>query len=325
MYPKPDRPAFGTFVRTQVEALRDIGVEIEILFLDGPRRKLIYPRGVAQLRSRIAGVKPDVVHAHHGYVGAVAMTQRRVPVVTTFHGSDLLGAPGFDGSLTTLRRIDARIMQALGERVDEVIVQSAQMARRLRRPDVHIVPHEVDTQTFAPTPRDEARAELALDPNRPFVLFAAPPTTPVKNFALTRAALDRVGEVMPDVELLVIQQETQPRLALYMSACDVLALSSWQEGSPNIIKQAMACNLPIVATDVGDIREVIEPTEGCHVVPVNDVAQFAERLREELQLHRRTTGRQAVSHMTREMVARRIAAIYEHAANRAGHPGSQAL
>ena len=69
----------------------------------------------------------------------------------------------------------------------------------------------------------------------------------------------------PDAEMVVVHQDPQQRLALYMSGCDVLAFPSRQEGSPNIIKQAMACNLPIVATPVGDIPELIGGTEGCHV------------------------------------------------------------
>src|SRR5262245_24644160 len=94
IYPTPANPAFGSFVRTQVESLRKAGVEIELLVLQGCHRKLIYPKGVFQLRQRLANHSIDLVHAHYSYVGIVARTQREVPVIVTYHGSDLLGGIG---------------------------------------------------------------------------------------------------------------------------------------------------------------------------------------------------------------------------------------
>jgi glycosyltransferase involved in cell wall biosynthesis len=121
--------------------------------------------------------------------------------------------------------------------------------------------------------------------------------------------------VRADVELIVAHKEPQTRLALYMSACDALVFPSYQEGSPNIVKQAMACNLPIVATDVGDVREVIGGTQGCHVCDA-DADVFAQRLNEILDNPFRTNGRQAVQHLSGPMVAGRIIELYEEVLRR---------
>jgi glycosyltransferase involved in cell wall biosynthesis len=310
IYPKPDRPQFGSFVHTQVEALREAGVDVEVLVLDGPNRKLIYPKGVAQLRRRIAAEPPDLVHAHYSYVGVVGRTQRRVPLVLTYHGDDILGTVDVTGRTTTVSRAISAGGAVLGELVDAVIVQSDQMAARFRRKDVHIIPHEVDLRTFHPTDRAQARAELGLDPERHYALFAASPAIGVKNFPLAERAVAAARRTVPDLELLVVEREPQPRLALYMSACDVLAFPSWQEGSPNIVKQAMACNMPIVATDVGDVRSLISGTDGCHIVST-EVEPFAQALAEEAALRRRTNGRDAVAHLSSELVAERLIRVYE--------------
>lgn len=316
MYPTPARPEFGSFVRTQVQSLRAAGADVDVMVIDGPNRKLMYPRAVPRLRARLAGRTADVVHAHYSYAGVVAVAQRAAPVVLTFHGDDLLGTRDARGRTELWSRPVAAAGRALGERVDGVIVQTEQMARRFRRGDVHVLPHEVDLDVFRPTPREAARRALGLAADGRFVLFAASPSVAVKNFAMARDAVAELRRKDPGIELIVCEHEPQPRLALFMSACDVLAFPSWQEGSPNVVKQAMACNLPIVATDVGDVRAVIGGTSGCHIVGF-DSDELALRLGVELALRRRTDGREAVRHLAGDRVARRLLEIYDDVAGAA--------
>ena len=127
---------------------------------------------------------------------------------------------------------------------------------------------------------------------------------------LAKAVAERLSHEDPSVELLVVCKETQQRLALYMSACDALIFPSYQEGSPNVVKQAMACNLPIVATDVGDVRLVIGKTRGCHVCNPT-VSEFAARIIEILSPPRRTDGRDRIRHLDSSTVSERIIEVYE--------------
>ena len=311
MWPTPENPAFGSFIRSQALQLRQAGVRVEVLVLQGAPRKLIYAKGVWDLRKRLRDKSIDLVHAHYGYVGWVARTQWKVPVVATFHGDDAQGTVGPDGKLTAFSRLTSACCRKLGPLLDAVIVQTDPMARLFRRSNVHVIPHEVDLDLFQPMSRNQARSLLGLNHDKKYILFAANPETPVKRFSLAKAAVERVRQLDPAAELLVVYKEKQTRLALYMNACNVLVFPSFQEGSPNIVKQAMACNLPIVATDVGDVRDVIGGTAGCSICPPT-AEDFAQALGKLLRSPIRTRGREQVCRFAGPLVASRVMAVYEN-------------
>jgi len=230
--------------------------------------------------------------------------------VVTYHGDDLLGTINERGKKALWSVLAAAACKKLAQHVDAAIVQSQEMARQLKKSNVFIIPHEVDLEVFKPTEKTEARKALGLAPEKKYVLFAANPEIPVKRFSLARAAANVLEQQDGSTELLVVHNEPQWRLTLYMSACDVLVFPSYQEGSPNIIKQAMACNLPIVATDVGDVRQMIEKTRDCHICPP-DARKFASIMREILSRRTRTEGREQVRHLNAESVSGKIIEVYE--------------
>src|SRR5262245_43050503 len=182
MYPTPKNPAFGSYVRTQVEALRQIGVEIELLVLQGRSRKLIYPKGVVQLHRRLTDGSIDLVHAHYSYVGMVARMQWKVPVIITYHGSDLLGTIDARGQQSHFAKFVAGMGRSLSRLADAGIVQSKQMASKLQYSNVYVIPHEVNLQVFRPVERDRAKTMLGLDLAKRYLLFAANPEVPVKRY-----------------------------------------------------------------------------------------------------------------------------------------------
>jgi teichuronic acid biosynthesis glycosyltransferase TuaC len=310
IYPTPENPACGSYVRTQAESLKQAGVDIEVLVLEGRYRKLIYPTGILGLRRRLAKGSIDLVHAHYSYVGMVARTQWKVPVVVTYHGSDLLGPVGEQGKKARGSALIVAAGQTLARWVDAAIVQTAEMARRLEKSNVFIIPHEVDFEIFRPTEKEQSRAALGLEAGKKYLLFAANPQIAVKRFPLAKAVAEHLAKQDPSVELLVIFKETQDRLALYMSACDALIFPSYQEGSPNIVKQAMACNLPTVATDVGDVRQVIGKTRGCYVCNPS-IPEFVARICDILRHRERTDGREQIRYLECSAVAQRVSEVYE--------------
>jgi glycosyltransferase involved in cell wall biosynthesis len=198
----------------------------------------------------------------------------------------------------------------LARHVDAAIVQSAQMASKIKDANVFVIPHEVDLEVFRSTEREHAKAALGLNPGKKYLLFAANPQVGVKRFPLAKAVAEHLVQEDPSIELLVVCKEAQDRLASYMSACDALVFPSYQEGSPNIIKQAMACNLPLVSTDVGDVRELIGNADGCYICNPS-VQEFAARLREILRTRRRTNGRNHIQHLNSPAVAGKVIHIYE--------------
>jgi teichuronic acid biosynthesis glycosyltransferase TuaC len=318
IYPTIENPARGTFVRTQVEYLKRAGIEVDLLVLQGRSRKLMYARAALELRRRLAADRSiDLVHAHYSYVGMVARMQWKVPVVVSYCGDDLLGTMNRKGRPTLFSRLAVFAGHLLSHQADGVIVKSRGMASRLHRKDVFVIPNEIDFELFQPMDRLEARTILGLDPGKKYLLFAANPEIPVKRFQLAKAIADRMRAQDPGIQLLVIYKEPQERLPLFMNACDGLLFTSYQEGSPNVVKQAMACNLPIVSTDVGDVREIIGNTHGCYICKP-DVQEFTERLAEILLHGERTRGREQVQHLSGPVVAQQIIHVYEQVLRKRG-------
>jgi teichuronic acid biosynthesis glycosyltransferase TuaC len=310
IYPTSENPSRGTFVRTQVEYLKRAGVEVELLVLQGRSQKLMYPKAALELRRRLADSSIDLVHAHYSYVGIVARTQWKVPVVVSYCGDDLLGIMNARGKQTLFGRLAVFAGRLLSNQADGVIVKSRGMASRLKRKDVYVIPHEIDFELFQPMDKGQARIILGLDLRKKYLLFAANPEIPVKCFPLAKAIADQMSMQDPAIELLVVYKEPQERLPLFMNACDGLVFTSYQEGSPNVVKQAMACNLPIVSTDVGDVREIIGKTHGCYISKP-EVQEFTQCLADILRHRERTRGREQVQHLSGPAIAKRIIEVYE--------------
>jgi glycosyltransferase involved in cell wall biosynthesis len=317
MYPSPQNPAYGAFIHSQVEMLRQAGLEIKVLVPGGGKsRKWLYPKSLVQLHQVLTHDPTiDIVHAHYSYSGMVARMQWRVPVVVSFMGCDLLGGVDDAGHRSLEDEMLACAARQLALMVDGVIVKSAEMASKIRRPDVHVIPNEVDFDRFHPIDKAEARQQLGLEHDKPYILFAANPNEGRKRYPFSKDVVTALQPDYPTLELLAVWKETQERLVLYMNACDALIFPSYQEGSPNIVKQAMACNLPIVATDVGDIREVIGTTDGCYVCEP-EIAPFATCLSEILQRNRRTQGRDAIGYLHRSVISSKIIHVYEEVLRR---------
>jgi len=321
IYPSSQNPARGTFVRTQVEYLKRAGVEVELFVLEGRPRKLVYLKAVLELRRRLAESSIDLVHAHYSYAGIVARTQWRVPVVVSYCGDDVLGTVNVRGRQTWFGRLAVLAGEALSRQADGVIVKSREMADKIKRKDVHVIPNEVDLKLFQPLDKEQARRELGLDPGKKYLLFAANPEIPVKRFPLAKQIVDYLSRQDPAIKLLVVHSEPQKRLPLFMNACDALVFTSYQEGSPNIVKQAMACNLPIVSTDVGDVRDIIGNTSGCSICEP-DAQKFAQHLTDILRHGSRTNGRQQVQHLSGPKVAQQIIHVYEQVLRNCGRLGA---
>lgn len=304
MFPTPQYPAFGTFVAEQVEALRRRGLDMDVLFINPRESKWNYARGPFLLRRQLARRSYDLIHAHYVFCGLIAVTQRRLPVVLTHHGIEVLA-----GWTAPLSRLASRLAQA-------TIVTSPAMARRLPgRPAV--IPCGIDLGLFRPMPQEEARRALDLPLGVKLVLFAGEPR-PEKRLDLAKASVEAVRRRWAGpVELVIAAGQPHQRIPLYMNACDALILTSDYEGSPMVIKEAMACGLPIVSTDVGDAADVIGDTDGCYICR-QDVEDIAEKLAMALAFGRRTDGRRRVEHLSLDAVAERIHAVYEETLQRYG-------
>jgi glycosyltransferase involved in cell wall biosynthesis len=187
------------------------------------------------------------------------------------------------------------------------------VADALRLPGVEILPCGVDATLFRPIPQAAARRQLGLPADAPLILFVGAPR-PEKRLPLIREAYSALRSQMPALQLILVHDEPRERVALYMNACDVLALASVAEGAPMVVREAMACNLPIVSTDTGDVRALFAGLPG-HYLTEADPAALAERLRLALTFRGRTAGRARVTPWSLEAVAARIESIYRQVLN----------
>jgi teichuronic acid biosynthesis glycosyltransferase TuaC len=316
MWPTTHAPAYGTFVASQMGSVADLGAQVHVLFVDGRSGSGAYTRGAHRIRSLVRdGSRWDVVHAHTGHCAAIALLQRRVPVVISYVGYDLYGDLRRDGRPSTKSALEMRLFRRLGWAAAATITKSKELEerlpKRLRRRN-HVLPNGVDRSLFRPIPQVEARARLGWPQDELTVLFAADPRVPRKRYTLAHEASHRVSQELPDVRLRVCSGVSHEEVPLWMAAADVLLLTSLREGSPNVVKEALACDLPVVASAAGDVATLLEGVRHCHTLPVDAaVGEFSAALTDVLRRgHARSNGRARTSHLALEVVAAQLLDIY---------------
>lgn len=298
MYPTPERPFWGTFVRDQVESLKEEGIEVDVLRIDGWKSKLNYIWGIFRLWAWLLTHRGyDLIHAHYVFSGIIARTQFLYPVVLTNHGVEFW----------TWQFIPCRIITPL---VKKVILVSREMDKRLKSNKATVIPCGINLNFFKPVPKEEAREKLNLPQDKKLILWAGQHTSPVKRFDIVEEALALAQEKDPSVELVLVSGQPHDVVPMYMSACDVLLLVSEREGSPMVVKEAMACNLPVVSVAVGDVPEVIGDTDGCYLCS-QDPYDVAEKLLLAVKYPGRTNGREKISHLDESVIAKQIVSLYK--------------
>jgi teichuronic acid biosynthesis glycosyltransferase TuaC len=316
MYPTAAVPYAGPFVATQVESLRAAGVEVEVLHLNRQELGRSVYRGLAKrVQERVAAADPDLVHVAYGGVMADTVTRsiRDRPVLVTFHGTDLLGGRAH-GVLNALSvRLNVRASHRAARRAAGVIVVSETLLdalpRSLDRSRVWVVPNGVDLSLFQPRDRVECQRALGWDPERTHVLFPSSPSRAVKRFGLAEASAALVNGNVGPVELHALDGVPHDDVPTWLNAANAILLTSAHEASPVIVKEALACNVPVVSVDVGDVRERIARVDGCFIADPHP-EDLAEKLKRALARREPIAGREHVEDLSLERIAGRVQGIY---------------
>ena len=291
------------FYLQQLDSLRDRGITVDIVTVpdgskgSGSRQPLDYARFyLAALRASRGAY--DVVHANYGLSAPPAVVQWFHPTVVSLWGSDLLGTYGAVG------RWAARF-------ADEVIVMSEEMAAELDR-ETHVIAHGIDLDRFRPEPQADCRAALGWDPEAAQVLFPYPPDRPVKNYPRAeRIVAAAAGQLDCEVELQTVSGVSHDEMYRYMNAADVLLLTSNREGSPNSVKEAMACNLPVVSVDVGEVAERLAGVTPSAVH--TDDSALAASLADIIRHGERSDGRDHIREISLDEQVDRLVDVYRSA------------
>ena len=295
------------FVTEQGEALRNAGCEVEYFLVQGNYVKALKP-----LKAKIREFKPDVVHAHYGLSAITAELQSLVPVVTTFHNGET--HRWWVNMLSSLFSLRAKHVIYVEQHIHDMVYFKAE--------HYSIIPCGVPMDQCVVIDKAEARRQLGWDADKKYILFGGAFANLRKNYPLLKEAVDRIGG---DIEIIEMRGLSRKDCVLRMNACDVFALPTKNEGSPQALKEAMACNCPIVATDVADIKYLLGGLPGHYVLPnkkgngawwkgdEHSAGELAELLKEALAFEGRTKGRERIVELgyTNELVAEKIIKIYE--------------
>jgi glycosyltransferase involved in cell wall biosynthesis len=313
MWPRDDDPVYGIFVKRQIDSLKSLGLSCDVLFVEGYRTRWEYVRAAfTVLRLTWSRRRPAVVHAHGGETALAVCWYRRRGAIVSYCGDDLLGTPRSDGSLLYLSRVRRFVLRNLARAVGATITKSAEMEATLPR-SVRarnaVIPNGVDRTVFFPASHDEARSQLGWRANERIVLFAADPAVERKRYWLAEAACREAAKVSGPVRLEVASGLTPNMLPRLMRGADCLLLPSILEGSPNVVKEAMACNLPVICTDVGDVRDLLAGVEPSWICGA-DAVELGNALVECLTERPRSNGWEQSAWLDQDEIARRVLDVY---------------
>lgn len=308
--PGDGRGASLIWARRQVESLRRMEVDVREFYLLTRTAPSALFHEWRRLRQEVAEFRPQIVHAHYGTMTCfLAGLIPGAPLVVSFQGSDLNPHP----SVPPWRRAAGLLLSQIGALIArKVICVSAQLREQLwwKREDVTVIPAGIDLELFRPVSKEKARLELGWPPAGKCVLFNAGTEPQGKGLPMVQEALRVAESRVGPVHLWVLDGTVSPGdVPLYLNAADCLAFASRWEGSPNIVKEALACNLPVVSTDVGDVAERLRNVHPSRIVP-RDAEAMGQALAEILQLGSRSNGREHVVDLSEERIASRLLRLY---------------
>jgi teichuronic acid biosynthesis glycosyltransferase TuaC len=297
MWPTQRDPWGGCFVEEQVADVRATGAQVDVMFIDGRASATNYARGFTEVRRRVRGASFDLVHAHYGLTGAVALAQWRVPVITTFHGSDIYV------------RWQRFISWIVARRSAPVFV-SEKLARMLSLPTAAIIPAGVDTERFHQIPKKEARAALGWPEENPYVLLPGARNSPSKGAQLFEQAVSEARRTEPQLRTTYLENLSREGVFLVLNAVDVTLVTSTHEGSPVAVRESLACATPVVSVPVGDLPQLLRDLPGCSIRS-RDPTALANGVLDALSIGKRQELRQRAEETSRPRIAERIRVLYE--------------
>jgi glycosyltransferase involved in cell wall biosynthesis len=303
----------GVFVREQVEALRELGAEVDVEVVAQSRGRLDYLLAAPRIRRRVRGGGYDLVHVHHGMVALACRFLGRTPKVLGLYGHDI-------------NWYWQRWITKLGwGGVAAKVYVSRRMAVRAGEPAGRVIPNGIDFALFAQTDHAAARAALGIGDAEQVVLFGGVPGNWVKGYDIFRDVLNVLSERGLPARELVLAEHGQSRrqVAGKFAAADVLLFTSRQgyEGSPTVVKEATAAGLPVVSTDVGDVAEILADVKPSAVVSFPEpsgspqsraelVARLADRVVETLAAGGRSDGPARNAWLAWESIGRTVIDMY---------------
>ena len=289
---------FSPFVIEQMEALQKQGVEIIPFGVVG-KGALGYLKNLGRLKRSIRLEKPDIIHSYYGLCGVLANLQRRVPVITTYLGSDVHQG----GWLLALSRLAMRLSAH-----NIFVTKESHALSGYKKKNFTVAPFGLCLNVFSSVSRESARAALGFGADEKLALFSGSFDNAIKNYPLAKEAV----EMVPELKLLEFKGYSREDAALLLNACNLQLTTSIRESGPLVVKEAMACGTPVVSVDVGDVKEVTAGVDGCYIA-VRSASDLAEKIKLALAFEGKTSGRERIIELglSNDVIAKKIVKVYD--------------
>ena len=299
-----NKGSFAPFIVEQADALKALGCEVDFFGLQGKGVKG-YLGNFSALKQKINDFRPDLLHAHYGLSGLLSCLQRKAPVVVTYHGSDI-NDPEVRGYSKIAMRLSAW----------DIFVSRKTMEIAQPKKKYALIPCGIDLSDLQLSETKAARRQMHLSSDKRYVLFSGAFDNEVKNAPLAQEAVALLHD--EPIELLELKGYTREEVTLLMCAADVFLMTSFTEGSPQVVKEALAYGCPIVSVDVGDVRERIEGVEGCFVSDTREPEALARLLQKAIAFEGKTKGRDKLiaDGLDNCLVAQQLMKIYSSVCRR---------
>ena len=301
---------FAPFVEEQISALQTCGLEILRYSITG-KGIFGYLKELPKLKKSIRKHKPDVLHAHFGLAGllaTLAVIGVHLPVVVTYHGCDINAKINRPFSRIAMRLSTWNIFVSNRQ----LLIAYGTEQKTKKSTNWSVIPCGIDTGTFNPAHVNDCWYDSKFI-SKSYVLFAGRYSDVVKNAALAQEVIHIYNDTHLDypMEMIELYGYSRNEVVTLMSRCNALLLTSIREGSPQVIKEALACGCPIVSVDVGDVSERVSGVVGCWVATSRDPKELAELLESAL-FFGRTAGREKLlsDGMDNLQIAEKLISIY---------------
>lgn len=283
------------FIKEQMESLMNCDIHFAVFQIT--RSGVVgYLNNLRHFKEYIKNFKPDIIHAHYGLSGLFANFQRKVPVITTYHGSDIN-----DKKILFLSKICIKLSKY------NIFVSNKLKEISKIKNKYAVIPCGVDLNNFICIEQKNAREQMNFNKTDKLILFAGAFDNKIKNPLLAQNAV----KLLKDAKLIELKDYTREEVNILMNAVDVALMTSYAEGSPQFVKEAMACNCPIVSVAVGDVSEIISGTEGCYIADAT-IEDITKKLNSALNFNKRTKGREKIISMgfDNKIISKQIIEIY---------------
>ena len=322
MYPTTTHPTLGVFVEHQVKGLREIGLKVEVFYVDRAREGMgAYFRMRKPLSAVMRETRPTLLHVMYGGVMADRVTRwnSHCPTIITFHGSDLLGE-NFSGRWRKwISHYGVRCSRRAAVQAQGVVVVSQRLKQALPagldESNVRVIPCGIDLERFRPMDKVACQRQLGWPEHSFHILFASNSGDPVKRPGLAAAAVAVLNGAGARAELHYMRGVSHAEVPIWMNASDALLLTSVHEGSPTVVKEALACGLPVVSVDVGDVAERIDGIAGCHLA-LPEPKDLAAKMRLVQRADCRVNAREKIQELSVANIAFKLESFYRDTLSR---------